>query len=394
MRQRALASIVILVLLLGLGGLGLALSSDASGEGNADLYLSPEGSDDSPCSESEPCLTLQRAYNVAEPGWTVELAGGAYQTQSLAGTKEEPGVIFRPADAAAVSTGELTISADRVELRAMRITSWKTTKDASYLTCRDVSHGWFGLWSASHVSLIGGEVDGGGTVTTDPQITEEWGSGIAPEHVLIDGVSFHDWIDVDVNQANHIECLQAGAGVDVTIRNSRFRNCGTHDIFVRSWGGTGGGVHPLREWRIENNFFGATSDGYYALQFKNDLGSSGADVVIRNNSFLQTVAFDADATTDVQMIGNILSWQASWGCSADVYRHNVYEQLAGTDGPCGDTDRVAPADYVDRTALDLHLAEGSVAIDAGDPDSYPAQDVDGETRPMGDVPAAGADERE
>ncbi|CAN5717669.1 hypothetical protein BH18ACT13_BH18ACT13_08210 [soil metagenome] len=58
------------------------------------------------------------------------------------------------------------------------------------------------------------------------------------------------------------------------------------------------------------------------------------------------------------------------------------------------TDRVAPADYVDRAALDLHLAEGSVAIDAGDPDSYPAQDVDGETRPMGDVPDAGADERE
>jgi hypothetical protein len=35
---------------------------------------------------------------------------------------------------------------------------------------------------------------------------------------------------------------------------------------------------------------------------------------------------------------------------------------------------------------------GAAAIDHGDPASYPAKDIDGQARPMGGMPDAGADE--
>jgi hypothetical protein len=38
------------------------------------------------------------------------------------------------------------------------------------------------------------------------------------------------------------------------------------------------------------------------------------------------------------------------------------------------------------------LSAGSAAIDAGDPSSYPSVDIDGQRRPLGAAPDAGADE--
>ncbi len=38
----------------------------------------------------------------------------------------------------------------------------------------------------------------------------------------------------------------------------------------------------------------------------------------------------------------------------------------------------------------MHLAPGSAAIDAGDPESYPARDRAGDPRPLGAAPDAGA----
>ena len=48
--------------------------------------------------------------------------------------------------------------------------------------------------------------------------------------------------------------------------------------------------------------------------------------------------------------------------------------------------------FVNSAAHDYHLAPGSAAIDRGDPNRYPATDIDGQTRPMGLAPDAGADE--
>lgn len=50
------------------------------------------------------------------------------------------------------------------------------------------------------------------------------------------------------------------------------------------------------------------------------------------------------------------------------------------------------AGYADRTGFDLHLSLSSPAIDRGNPFSFPATDIDGDPRPRGPAPDAGADE--
>ncbi len=49
----------------------------------ASAYLSPTGSDASPCTQVAPCRTFQRGYNIAPPGTSVEVACGAYGGQPI-----------------------------------------------------------------------------------------------------------------------------------------------------------------------------------------------------------------------------------------------------------------------------------------------------------------------
>jgi hypothetical protein len=80
------------------------------------------------------------------------------------------------------------------------------------------------------------------------------------------------------------------------------------------------------------------------------------------------------------------------GCTAESngvpinWRHNVLQ-----GGVCGAGDKNAAAGFVDMNS-NLHLAAGSAAINAGDPASFPGRDIDGQTRPGGAAPDAGADE--
>jgi hypothetical protein len=71
-----------------------------------------------------------------------------------------------------------------------------------------------------------------------------------------------------------------------------------------------------------------------------------------------------------------------------VYSHNVFR-----GGKCGPTDVNVPAmRFVDENGFDLHLAPNSEAIDNGDPASHPSHDIDGQARPKGPAPDAGAHE--
>jgi hypothetical protein len=69
-----------------------------------------------------------------------------------------------------------------------------------------------------------------------------------------------------------------------------------------------------------------------------------------------------------------------------VYRYNVLD-----GGTCNPTDRNAPSGFVDARS-NLHLRRSAAAINRGDPKSYPKRDIEGQRRPKGRVPDAGADE--
>lgn len=377
-------------------GSALARGKDASARagGAAMLFMSPTGSNGGPCTRAEPCATFARAYRLARPGAVVELAAGTYGASDQhipADTARQlgPQVVFRPARGAAVTvTAELQIDASWIRFERMRFAGgW--TANGDHLTFRSISAADMFL-HGSDIRVLGGEVYPGTGYTgeDDPLIASRPG-GSAPTNVLIDGVWFHGWLRAP-GSGSHTECLQAGAGVDVVIRRSRFSDCATHDIFIRSWGTLNGSDNTLRNWVLENNFFGQTADGYYSLQLSNDLDETGRSTgfVLRNNSWAQSIHIDVRDGTKVQLIGNV-GEQYQWSCNSShgdvVWSHNVF-----TAARCSATDRRAPSAFVDPARLDLRLKKGAAALNRGDPSDFPSVDIFGHRRPRGKKPDAGA----
>jgi hypothetical protein len=96
----------------------------------------------------------------------------------------------------------------------------------------------------------------------------------------------------------------------------------------------------------------------------------------------------------VRWVSNVLANLPEGVCedrgAGTIFDFNVIERGAA----CGPNDLLLDADvgYVDRAALDLHLAAGSPARDRGSPLDFPPADIDGDSRPAGSAPDAGADE--
>src|SRR5206468_9078804 len=55
----------------------------ACATGAANLYVSPTGNDANPCLQVSPCASFNRAYQIALPGQTVQVAGGTYGSQVI-----------------------------------------------------------------------------------------------------------------------------------------------------------------------------------------------------------------------------------------------------------------------------------------------------------------------
>jgi hypothetical protein len=361
--------------------------------GSASVYLSPNGSDSNPCSQAAPCTSFNRGYRVAAPGATVEVAGGSYPAQTLAADSSKTSssdVVFRPTAGASVVLGDLTVFADHLEIRGLTVNNSSSTKgSADDVTLRNIDMLGFVI-GGTNISLIGGRVHCG-RCNYHPQISAETAADVTPTNILIDGVLFEDWQAATSDQ--HTECLQIGGGTGITIRNSTFRNCATQtpssatsNIHV-SWYGFGAKTSNVT---IENNFI-YESGNPFSIQAGDYSG-----LRIRYNSIVgPIVIFGGQGNgTPVQITGNILRYTAGM-CSAQplgggpkaplTWRYNV---LSG--GTCGATDKNAAYGFINQLT-NLHLLAGAAAINAGDPSSFPATDIDGNTR--SGTPDAGADER-
>jgi len=380
-------------------GTALAVVRHDSGRSAAPktVYLSPTGNDSNPCTKSKPCLSFGHVWDNSLAGQTIEVAAGTYGDQQLnpylLGAPRKK-VIFRPAAGAKVTVGEVVVKGSYIEFRGMRFGGWSTTEQARGITFRNISSANMFIASSQDVSVIGGDIGPGTGLDYDSQITTTSGSQTPPANILIDGVRFHDWWR-PAGTDFHTECLQVGSGINVTIRNSRFERCATHDIFIRSWGQTNGGVHTIRNWTIENNVFGATLDGFFSLNVTegSDEQQPCEDMLIRNNTLLQDmhVSCPAGGATGIRVESNIQPSMKSFACglNGSKWNYNVY----GSGTPCGPRDRVGNPRFVNAAALDLRLRKGSAAIDRGNPKSFPARDYVGQKRPFGRAPDAGAYEK-
>jgi hypothetical protein len=385
-----------LLIALAVGVFALA-SAPVAGAARPSVFVSPTGSDSNPCTRARPCRSFNRAYHDARSGQTVRVAAGIYPGQTIGTDRTKSStrdVVFaRARGAIVVVTGDVIVSGRHVRLRGMRfLQGWQTRGSARDVTFSAIRAGYMLITSGSGIRVIGGEVYPGRNFAGDydPMISTASGSGTPPRNILISRVRFHGWTRPP-GSGFHTECLQIGAAVNLTIRKSRFWGCATHDIFIRSWGSINGGYHPLRNIRIENNYFGKTLDGYYSIQFVDDMAPNSTSFLVRNNSALQAF-HDAIRRGSIRFSGNAISNMSSWECGQSFrsrWHHNVY----GSGARCGSTDRVGRLRFVNPRRLDLRIGLGSAAINHGDPNSYPRSDIQGQRRPKGRRPDAGADER-
>jgi hypothetical protein len=353
----------------------------------ASVFMSPSGSDSNPCSQAQPCRTFNRAYRVAAPGAVVEVVGGSYPGQTISPdpAKTSPNdVVFRPAPGQPVTvTGEIDANGSHFELRDMTVQQANFPSSADDVTFRNIVN--HGMWMQGpiNISIIGGEIS---CPTCNFHSHLQNGGGRAPTNILFDGVDFHDWHS---QAGEHVECLQVLGGDGITIRNSVFRNCGTGN------GGQGAtadlhlqalGTPAPKNILLENNFF-YPGGNLYPIQ-----GEDFENFDLRYNSIGGPILiYDVPSSpgTGMDFIGNVLKASA---CTPQNNGHAInwrYNVIQG--GTCGATDKNAAAGFVNAQS-NMHLAPGSAALNAGDPTSHPSRDIDGQSRPAGAAPDAGADE--
>jgi hypothetical protein len=353
--------------------------------GPAAVFLSPSGSDAGACTQAAPCRTFDRAYRAAQPGQTVQLAGGSYGDQTInadASKTSTADVVLQPAAGASVTAGTIDIhGADHLTLQNMTVSEWHTFQGTDDVTIRNVTTSDFYIDSSSNVSVVGGSV-GPQVDNDDAQIRPACADCPLPTNILLDGVYFHD-ATLSSGSDAHVECLQVAEIDGLTIRNSRFNNCQTHNVFISPWWGT-----LERNVLLENNFGGVVRTGYYGFRVANG-GGTCDNVVYRYNSAVTPFLMECGTVRNgAKMIANVGPITAGLCESYVTYSHNVWNGAA-----CGPTDLNAPSGFVNASASDLRLQAGSAAINHGDPSVYPAVDIDGNARPLGGLPDAGASEQ-
>jgi hypothetical protein len=345
------------------------------------LYLSPNGNDNGRCSKSAPCKSFRGAYAVARSGDVVELAGGQYSSQQIPPSSSlenaAKNVVFQPAPGARVSAGSLKVYGSHVEFRDLAIDGYDTFTTAHNVVFRRVDTSGFWIWGSSNVSIIGGDV--GPLVNDTPYISYEGGSSVPPTNIVVDGVRFHD---MTATGDTHTECLMVSGGHGITIRRSSFRNCFYFDIFFTQWSGP----DPPAGILLENNVFAsAINGGFYSVYFSDHMREV-RDATLRYNSALQSFGFAPGMPlAGVSLIANVTPMSRGECNRAVTYAYNVWDGAR-----CSATDRNARAGYLDGSALNLRVSNGSPAINSGDPASFPRTDFTGRKRPAGGRPDAGA----
>jgi hypothetical protein len=391
------------------------------------VFLSPNGSDTNSCSQSAPCKSFNRGYHAAGTGQVVEIAGGTYSDQNILydsskGTSAD--VTFQPAAGASVFAGQIDFGSNRFEGGASHVTIRDITlngdvaipgcgvpdntpcgPDASapgthltFLNLRVRGIGGFYCASCSDVSLIGGTWGPDtynchpGYGSLHPEVQSAYTQVKRAHRLLIDGTTWQNF--ARCTTADHTECLQVEPADDLTIRNSVFKQCDTITVNIANDLANANSVAGFRAPNnvlVENNFFDTAKDWtggptYYALNIR-----ECSNCTVRYNSWSQAPRMPTGETAlNDRYTGNLGPYD-QWACMSEVtYSRNVFVGAA-----CSASDKnVGSAGFVNAGAVDLHLAAGSPAIDAGDPGNYPTRDIDGQARPLGGAPDAGADERQ
>jgi hypothetical protein len=336
------------------------------------LYVAPTGNDAGRCSSAtSPCLTLDRAYHVARPGDTVELAAGSYTEQGISPdpTKDSAtaDVTFQPAKGATVSfPGNLIVKGAHVVLRSapgalnFKVNVVWAQAPAHHVRFERLDGASFQIFGSSNVTILGGDwgpmSEPGGM---ESRISPDGGVlNSNPHDILLDGLKIHDVTSQDLN-TYHVGGLLFVSGYNIAIRNTTFERVAVYDMEIQDFtsvaccGMKYGNAHDVT---IENNRFGAPvlapplgtadqNDGQPEVQFDPQNGP-WTNWTIRHNSFVNGVApaFDGEATayTNFVVTGNIGGGLTDCGGAKTgaTWSANIWSK-----GPCSDQDHAVPFGY-------------------------------------------------
>ncbi|HEY3181372.1 MAG TPA: LamG-like jellyroll fold domain-containing protein [Gaiellaceae bacterium] len=409
-------------------GATTAACSPPPPSGTGSVFLSTSGSDSNACTQSAPCRSFDRAYHVANPGQIVEIAGGSYGSQNLTFDSANNGatsdVVFQPAAGASVTVGQLSFGDSRFEGGASHVTIMNITvtgdvsipgcgvpdytpcpvdaqspgNDLTFQNLRVKGPYAFYCASCSNVSIIGGTWGPdtyqcrSGLGSAHPEVQSAYTQVKRAHGILIDGTTWQNF--ARCTTADHTECLQVEPADDMTVRNSTFKMCDTIVVnFANDLANSNSsaGFRAPNNILIENNFFDTSKDNtggptWYALNIR-----ECSNCTVRYNSWTQAPRMpNVETHLNNKWIGNAGPFSSAGCLSGIVFAYNVWEGAS-----CSSTDKnVANVGFVNEGSVDLHLTSTSPAINAGDPSTFPALDIDGQARPLGGRADAGADERQ
>jgi len=410
---------------------------------------------------------MEAAFADASPGDTILIKGGTYGAQSLpvrssfsAATQD---ATFAPATGESVTfTGDIVILASHVRLVGGKPYNLKMTAGTQLwidpfttptsgtdqthnVLAQNIDGANFNIGPVKdNVTIKGG--DWGPSLSCsggdENQITASTSlPGVSPNGVTLDGIVIHDQ-----NTSDAVRCHTGGlvvqGGTNITIRNSTFANNAIYDLIVDD---PTNGTFPLRDWVIENNWFGSPvhvsgsgdtcPSGYAVCAGQADIqwkwhGVNPTNWLIRYNSFGNGIApnwgDDAGSTwTNFRIIANtggmLTDWDpADWhiceiaskpGVSVKYNAWTPFDTLGyslANTPTCGDTTNklLAPISnyvmsnlpYVNPTpsTIDYHLKAGTLAQDIATPttsDYTINTDIDIGTRPLGAARDAGSHDR-
>ena len=366
------------------------------------VYVALGGSDSSPCTQAQPCLTFGRAYKAAASGATVFVGGGTYPGQEIDNDPAKPldgaPVVFQPSGGGVTVAGTINFGQEQfdrlgpkgVTVRDMKVTYLRAWPGSERLLWEnvDVVH-----WDMVAVNSTVRNVDAGPCQAPrdDPScLSRIFG---ASRDVTVEDSSFHNVTSTDL--ANyHVDGMAVFGGENITIRRSKFYANMITNIRVQNCCGN----LPIKNLVLENNWFAPSLQGDGVSTNANgvDIDSNVPGLRLRFNSFAEGSYPQLAAQADAQLTGNLYT---NVSCQAGVtYDYNVVIPWSENTGqtPCGTDKKTSSFGYVSASGLDYHLTAGSPAIDYVPVGSCPALDIDRTARSEGVAAGAcdaGGDER-
>jgi hypothetical protein len=440
----ALLPAVACVGVIATAGPGIAVTTSTTGAvqaSRASLFVAPDGSDGRSCeSKKAPCASFERAYRVAKPGQVVEVAEGTYPGQNINAVvgRTGPNVVFRPAVRARVVVGGLTLGVggeldrgpDHLTFRDMHMSYKRSAPGArnqegisigagsSHIRLERMDAGSLHMWFANRVTVLGGDygpcdaVAGSSNVCGNNMID-------VSSNVTVNGALFHDYrfdgtcFSIDGADC-HWECMYINGGENITVRNSKFRDCTLYNIFATISGPDAARIGH-RNLLVENNWFDTpwTEDraggqrarpSGISLAWCQNSPHGYRGVHIRFNSFQRNTGIELDRNMscrweNVRIVGNLLMYPGA--CDSRItYAYNLWT-TAWRTGRCASSDRIVGnalpyANAASGRGFNFRLRPKRTVADdlvpASVPGGCPRLDIDRKRR-SGKRCDAGSDER-